>query len=122
MSRIKCEDCNEELLATNVELCPYCGSKNLIKNVKKEVNISEKLAEISKLERSGKYGKAAKEYEKLGMQKEAKNCKRLGIVEANKLEKAGKYGKAARMYEDLEMWEKAYNSLKIKVRNIAKKI
>ena len=120
MTQIKCADCNEELLATNVELCPYCGSRNLKAIVRKEVNISEKLAEISKIEKAGKYGKAAKEYEKLGMKKQANNSRRLGIAEAVKLKKAGKYGKAASIYEDLEMWEKAYSSLKMKIKNIAK--
>ena len=109
---MKCTECKEDILAANVNQCPYCNSKKVVPIVKKEVNIPKKLAQIVKLEKEGQYGEAVKEYEALGMNKKADNCRRLGVVEAAKLEKAGKFGKAAKTYEDLEMWEKAYKSLK----------
>jgi DNA-directed RNA polymerase subunit RPC12/RpoP len=115
---MKCADCNEEILAANVKICPYCSSKKLTPIVTKEVNISKKIAEITKLEKTGRYGKAAREYETLGMHRKASNCKRLGTIEAAKLEKAGRYNKAAKAYEDLEMWEKAYKVLKLERRNL----
>jgi DNA-directed RNA polymerase subunit RPC12/RpoP len=109
---MKCTECKEEILAANVNQCPYCNSKKVVPIVKKEVNIPKKLAQITKLEKAGRYGEAIKEYEELGMKKRADNCRKLGAVGATKLEKAGKYGKAVKVYEDLEMWEKAYKSLK----------
>lgn len=112
MTKKKCADCNEELLADKIELCPYCKSRNLVPIVTKEVNMSAKMAKIAKLEKAKQYGKAAKEYELLGMQRKARNSKRLAISEASKFEKIGNYGKAAKTYEDLEMWEKAYKCLK----------
>lgn len=112
MTQMKCTECKEEILAANVDQCPYCNSKKVIPIVEKKVNIPKKMALIIKLEKAGRYGEAAKQYKDLGMNKEADNCRRLGIVEAAKLEKAGKFGKAAKAYEELEMWEKAYKSLK----------
>lgn len=109
---MKCLDCDEELLAENAELCPYCNSKKLAPIVVKEVDIQKKKAEIKKLEKSKQYGKAAKEYENLGMQQKAINVRKLGIFEAKKLEKEARLIEAANIYESLEMWEKAYICLK----------
>ena len=115
---MKCADCNEEILADNVNLCPYCKSRKLTPIVSKEVNIPKQIAKIAKLEKAGRFGEAAKEYETLGLQKKANNCRRLAIVAASKLEKGGKYEKAAKAYEDLAMWEKAYNCLKSEVTQL----
>ena len=109
---MKCMDCDEELLAENAELCPYCSSKKLAPIVIKEVDIQKKKAEIKKLEKSKRYGKAAKEYEKIGMDQKASNIKKLGIQEAKKLEKEDRLVEAAHIYEDLELWKKAYKCLK----------
>jgi len=115
---MKCSDCKEEILAADVEICPYCKSRKLVPFVAKEVNISKQIKEIVKLEKSGRYGEAAKEYKTLGMQSKASNSRRLGIVEAAKFEKAGRYEKAASIYEDLEMWEKAYKCLKSEQKHL----
>ena len=115
---MKCADCNEEILAANPILCPYCKSRNLVPNVSKEVNTTKKIAKIAKLEKAGRYAEAAREYETLGMQRKASDCRRLAIAKANKLEKAGRYEKAAKAYEDLEMWEKAYKCIKSERRHL----
>ena len=117
---MKCADCNEEILAANVNLCPYCKSRKLIPIVSKEVNIPKQIAKIAKLEKAGRYGEAAKEYGTLGLQRKANNCRRLAILEASKFEKAGKYEKAAKSYEDLEMWEKAYKCIKLEITQLKK--
>ena len=117
---MKCADCNEELLASNVSLCPYCKSKNLVSIVTKEVHIPTKMANIVKLEKAERYAEAAREYELLGMQRKARNCKRQAIAKASKLEKVGNYEKAAKTYADLEMWEKAYNCLKFERKRLKK--
>ena len=112
MAKLKCANCNEEILAAKINICPYCRSRNLISIVKKEVNIPKKIEKIAKLEKSGRYCEAAKEYELLGMQRKARNCKRQAIAEASKLENTRRYAQAAKAYEDLKMWEKAYKCLK----------
>ena len=92
---MKCMDCNEELLAENAELCPYCSSKKLSPIVIKEIDIQKKKVEIKKLEKSKQFGRAAKEYENLGMQQKANAIKKLGIIEAKKLEKEARLIEAA---------------------------
>ncbi len=104
MTKLMCNNCNEELLSVNVKLCPYCHSTNLVS--KKEL-IPFKLSKIVKLEQAGNYVEAFREYEILEMPEKANKCRRLAVEEAIKLEKTGLYEKAARLYEDLEMWEKA---------------
>lgn len=120
MAKMKCANCNEEILAAKINICPYCRSRNLISIVKKEVNIPKKIEKIAKLEKIGRYCEAAKEYELLGMQRKAKHCKRHAIAEASKLENARKYAKAATVYADLEMWEKAYTCLKSEKTHLKK--
>lgn len=112
LTKMKCLDCNEELLAENAELCPYCSSKKLAPIVIKEIDIQKKKAEIKELEKSKQYGKAAKEYKNLGMHEKARNMRKLGIYKAQNLEKEKRFVEAANIYEDLEMWEKAYKCLK----------
>ena len=114
---MKCMNCNEELLAENVELCPYCSSKKLAPIIIQEVDIQKKKAEIKKLEKSKQFGKAAKEYENLGMQQKANSMRKLGIYEAKMLEKEARLVEAANIYEGLEMWKKAYNCLKASIPN-----
>ena len=115
MTQMICSNCNEEILSANATLCPYCHSTKLVS--KKEL-IPSKVSAIVKLEKAGKYAKAAKEYDALEMHRKASECKRLAINEVSKLEKTGQYEKAARLYEDLEMWEKACK-IRILKRNIS---
>ena len=104
MTKMMCNNCNEEILSANAILCPYCHSTNLVS--KKEL-IPSKLSKIVKLEKAGNYAEASREYETLEMPEKANKCRRLAVEEAIKLEKTGRYETAARLYEDLEMWEKA---------------
>ncbi|MBK5133916.1 hypothetical protein JJE00_05745 [Candidatus Bathyarchaeota archaeon] len=113
MTKMMCNNCNEEILSANVKLCPYCHSTNLVS--KKEL-IPSKLSKIVKLEKGGHYAEAAREYETLEMPEKANKCRRLAVEEAIKLEKTGRYKLAARLYEDLEMWEKA-----CKIRRLERK-
>jgi len=109
---MKCADCNEELLAANISICPYCKSRNLVPIIIKEIHIPTKKAKIVKLEKAKRYAEAAREYDLLGMQRKAKNCKRQAIAQAIQLEKIGRYEKASKIYANLELWKKAYKCLK----------
>jgi len=68
---MKCADCGQEILQVHPELCPYCKSKNLIS----EEDTSKLSQEAQQMAKAGKYEKAALNFEKLEMWKEAKDCR-----------------------------------------------
>ena len=67
---MKCRVCKEDILQSDAELCPYCGSRDF---VSKEEAIQE---EIEKLVRAGRYEDAALRYEELEMWDKAGECRR----------------------------------------------
>jgi ribosomal protein S27AE len=60
--------------AKKSEMCPYCGSVNLISDEEYVQNI---IAETEKLKRAGRYEEAALKFEELEMYDEAGDCRRL---------------------------------------------
>ncbi|MCJ7559107.1 hypothetical protein MUO79_00625 [Candidatus Bathyarchaeota archaeon] len=108
MSKLKCANCKEELLASDTDICPYCGSRDLVQDGK---NVYTTAEEIAELEMAGRYSEAAQAYDKLGMKEKGEECRKLAkttkLEKIAKLETAGRYEEAARAYEELEMWEKA---------------
>ena len=79
--RMKCANCNTEIMQTNPTLCPYCGSRNLVSNEQAFTD------EVEKLEKAGRYEDAALKYEELEMWDKAGNCRRMAktnyVVSAN---------------------------------------
>jgi DNA-directed RNA polymerase subunit RPC12/RpoP len=68
-----CGDCREEILNSDPTRCPYCGSVHLLS--RKEY-VQQKIPDIEKLERAGKYEDAALEYEELEMWDKAGEVRR----------------------------------------------
>ena len=74
---MRCLDCNQDIIQSNPEMCPYCHSKNLISDEKYEDLEKEKsLKEIAKLDKAGQYEEAAVIYDRLEMPAEAEACRR----------------------------------------------
>ena len=66
-------------MQANPEMCPYCGSKNMISDEQfVDLERTQTLKEIEKLERAGRYEDAALSYEKLEMWDKAGECRRMG--------------------------------------------
>jgi len=59
---MRCASCHQEILQNNPQICPYCGSTEIVSN-----DIPCQLEEIEKLERAGRYEDAALKYEELEM-------------------------------------------------------
>ena len=74
--RMRCIDCQEEILQKNPHKCPYCGSTNLIS---KKDDVPNIIAEIEKLKRARRYEEAAMRYEELEMWDKAGEVRRLNI-------------------------------------------
>lgn len=85
---MKCLDCNEEILATDAEMCPYCFSKNLASDeVVTELEKTKTLKDIENFERAGRYEDAALLCEQLAMWDKAGEIRRKGktsyVISAN---------------------------------------
>ncbi|MCW3997587.1 MAG: hypothetical protein NWF10_03350 [Candidatus Bathyarchaeota archaeon] len=74
---MKCADCKEEILSTNIELCPYCHSKKLVPSEEIKEHIPTKIEEAANLVKAGRYEEAAILYEELEMWKKACKCRKL---------------------------------------------
>ena len=59
---MKCADCGEEIIQKHPELCPYCGSKNLIA----EEDVQSVVAENETLQKTGQYEQASPANIKVG--------------------------------------------------------
>jgi RNA polymerase subunit RPABC4/transcription elongation factor Spt4 len=64
LESMKCSNCNEKILISDAEVCPYCGSTNLVPN--STLTIKDK-KEIKKMETEGRILDLAKKYEELEM-------------------------------------------------------
>jgi Zn finger protein HypA/HybF involved in hydrogenase expression len=71
---MRCLTCKESLLSNDVEVCPYCDSRNVVSDEKYAAYAIE---EMKKLEKAGRYEDAAKGYEELDMLDKAGDCRRL---------------------------------------------
>ena len=91
---MKCIDCNYDILAKDVKMCPNCFSKNLFSD--------EEIAEIEK-EQIQKELDDKKEQ----IRKDLENKKDELIQEIERLELSGRYEEAALLYEKVGMWKKA---------------
>ena len=70
---MKCGDCHRDILQKNPEMCPYCGSKNLLSD---EQASDFDMKEIEKLERARRYEDAASKCEELGLMDRAEECRK----------------------------------------------
>jgi DNA-directed RNA polymerase subunit RPC12/RpoP len=68
---MKCGDCGQEILQANPKMCPYCCSRNLIR----DDEASKETQEIERLVKAGQYEAAALKYEELDLWDEAKDCR-----------------------------------------------
>jgi len=74
---MKCLDCQEEILAEDAEMCPYCFSKNLASDeVVTEIERTKMLKEAKNFELAGRYEDAALIYERMEMWEEAGEVRR----------------------------------------------
>ncbi len=90
---MKCVDCNYDILAKDVKMCPNCFSKNLFSD--------EEIAEIEKEQIQKEL-----DNKKEKMRKNLENKKDELIRETERLELAGRYEEAALLYEQVGMWKK----------------
>jgi uncharacterized Zn-finger protein len=81
---MKCAVCHVEIMQSDPELCPYCGSRELVPS---EQTSKLSIEEADKLERAGRYEDAAEKYEELEMWDKAGDCRRMAktnyVVSAN---------------------------------------
>jgi len=82
---MKCGGCQRDILQRNPEMCPYCGSKNLLSD-EQAANI--RIKEIERLERAGRYEDAALIYEELELMGKAEECRKK--AKTNYVASAGK--------------------------------
>ena len=86
---MKCPNCKEYILQRNPTMCPYCNNKLLPSEVavSDEEAFRREIREIEKLEKAGRYEKAAQAYEELEMWEKAGECRRMArtsyVVSAN---------------------------------------
>jgi uncharacterized Zn-finger protein len=75
---MKCLNCKTDILAKDAELCPYCGSYNIVPDdqVPPDAPDSEILDKIDKLERAERFEDAALLYEELEMWDKAGETRR----------------------------------------------
>jgi DNA-directed RNA polymerase subunit RPC12/RpoP len=68
---MKCRDCGQDILQTDPEMCPYCRSKNLIR----EEGLAEHAAKAGALAKNKRFEEAALLFEKLDLWDKAKACR-----------------------------------------------
>ncbi len=68
---MKCGDCGQDILQTDPEMCPYCRSKNLIR----EEDLAEQTAKAEALAKNKRYEEAALLFETLDLWNKAKACR-----------------------------------------------
>jgi uncharacterized Zn-finger protein len=85
---MKCLDCQEEILAKDVQFCPYCFSKNIVPDeVVTESERDKMLKDAKNLELAGRYEDAALLYEQMEMWEKAgivrRNARTSYVISAN---------------------------------------
>jgi DNA-directed RNA polymerase subunit RPC12/RpoP len=85
---MKCSDCNVDIIAKDVSMCSYCGSKNVVSDEEdQKLETEATLKKIENYKRAGKYEDAALLCEELEMWDEAgeirRNARTNYVISAN---------------------------------------
>jgi len=71
---MRCLNCKEDILAADVNICPYCCSRRVVSNMQYSQLAVE---EAEKLVQAGRFEEAASIYDELEMLDKAGECRRL---------------------------------------------
>ena len=77
MGKLKCTMCKEEILGSDVKVCPYCGGTSLVRTDNSEEYFQTRMERIGLLEKAGRFEYAANAYEELGMWEKAIECRKM---------------------------------------------